>query len=46
MEDQGPSGGDSSAAVAWAHGYPDGDALPLKNLLATVEAVARVVKSP
>ena len=36
----------SSAAVAWAHGYPDGDALPLKNLLFTVETVARVVKVP
>jgi len=36
----------SSAAVAWAHGYPDGDALPLPKLLATVEAVARVVDAP
>jgi 2-methylisocitrate lyase-like PEP mutase family enzyme len=32
----------SSAAVAWAHGYPDGDALPLDRLLATIEAAARV----
>jgi 2-methylisocitrate lyase-like PEP mutase family enzyme len=31
----------SSAAVAWSHGYPDGDALPLPLLLATVGAVAR-----
>ena len=31
----------SSAAVAWSHGYPDGDALPLPLLLATVSAVAR-----
>jgi len=31
----------SSAAVAWAHGYPDGDALPLAKLLATVETVVR-----
>jgi 2-methylisocitrate lyase-like PEP mutase family enzyme len=36
----------SSAAVAWAHGYPDGDALPLKNLLFTIETVARVVAVP
>ena len=33
----------SSAAVAWAHGYPDGDALPLANLLATINAAARAV---
>ena len=31
----------SSAAVAWSHGYPDGDTLPLNLLLATVSAVAR-----
>jgi 2-methylisocitrate lyase-like PEP mutase family enzyme len=31
----------SSAAVAWSHGYPDGDALPLPLLLATIGAVAR-----
>jgi 2-methylisocitrate lyase-like PEP mutase family enzyme len=31
----------SSAAVAWSHGYPDGDALPLPLLLATVTAAAR-----
>jgi 2-methylisocitrate lyase-like PEP mutase family enzyme len=36
----------SSAAVAWAHGYPDGDTLPLKNLLFTIETVARVVDVP
>jgi 2-methylisocitrate lyase-like PEP mutase family enzyme len=36
----------SSAAVAWAHGYPDGDALPRKNLLATISASARVVDVP
>lgn len=33
----------SSAAVAWAHGYPDGDALPRARLLATIEAAARAV---
>jgi len=31
----------SSAAVAWSHGYPDGDALPLPLLLATITAAAR-----
>ena len=36
----------SSAAVAWAHGYPDGDLLPLPLLLETVEAVARVANVP
>lgn len=36
----------SSAAVAWAHGYPDGDALPLANLLATIGTVARVSPVP
>ncbi|MBS0332287.1 MAG: isocitrate lyase/phosphoenolpyruvate mutase family protein, partial [Proteobacteria bacterium] len=36
----------SSAAVAWAHGFPDGDKLPLKNLLFTIEAVARVAGVP
>jgi len=36
----------SSAAVAWSHGYPDGDALPLPLLLATIAAVARVVSVP
>ena len=36
----------SSAAVAWAHGYPDGEALPQEALLATVRAIARVVGVP
>jgi 2-methylisocitrate lyase-like PEP mutase family enzyme len=36
----------SSAAVAWAHGYPDGDVLPVPLLLATVREVARVLKVP
>jgi 2-methylisocitrate lyase-like PEP mutase family enzyme len=47
MEDAGAKAvATSSAAVAWAHGYPDGDLLPLPLLLQTVEAVARVVKVP
>ncbi|CAN5363266.1 isocitrate lyase/phosphoenolpyruvate mutase family protein [soil metagenome] len=36
----------TSAAVAWAHGYPDGDALPLALLLATVREIARAVRIP
>ena len=47
MEDAGAKAvATSSAAVAWAHGYPDGDILPLENLLSTVSAVARVVSVP
>ena len=36
----------SSAAVAWGHGYPDGQALPLDVLLATVRAMVRIVGVP
>jgi len=36
----------SSAAVAWSHGYPDGDVLPLDALLATVRSIARVLDVP
>jgi 2-methylisocitrate lyase-like PEP mutase family enzyme len=36
----------SSAAVAWAHGYPDGQFLPFDSLLATVGEIARVVSVP
>jgi 2-methylisocitrate lyase-like PEP mutase family enzyme len=47
MEDAGAKAvATSSAAVAWAHGYPDGDLLPLPLLLETIEAVARVVAVP
>ena len=47
MEDAGAKAvATSSAAVAWAHGYPDGDFLPLPNLLSTISAVARVVSVP
>ena len=35
----------SSAAVAWAHGYPDGEAMP-QEALETVRAIARVVSVP
>ena len=36
----------SSAAVAWAHGYPDGNFLPLARLVATTAAIARVLRVP
>src|SRR5215469_12076254 len=36
----------SSAAVAWAHGFPDGEALAPEQLLATIRAIARVVSVP
>ena len=36
----------SSAAVAWAHGWPDGDALPIELLLQTVRAIAGAVDVP
>jgi 2-methylisocitrate lyase-like PEP mutase family enzyme len=36
----------SSAAVAWAHGYPDGQALPFDAIVSTVGEIARVVSVP
>lgn len=36
----------SSAAVAWANGYADGEALPIDRLLSTVRAIVRVVTVP
>ena len=36
----------SSAAVAWAHGYADGDALPVDKLVATISEVARIASVP
>lgn len=36
----------SSAAVAWLHGYQDGNALPLERLVSTVESIARVITVP
>jgi 2-methylisocitrate lyase-like PEP mutase family enzyme len=36
----------TSAGVAWANGYPDGDALPEDRLVAAVRAIARVVSVP
>jgi len=36
----------SSAAVAWAHGYPDGDVLPLELYIQTLRAIKRVTDLP
>src|SRR5215813_4844281 len=36
----------SSAAVAWAHGFPDGHGLPIAKLATVVEEIARVVSVP
>jgi 2-methylisocitrate lyase-like PEP mutase family enzyme len=36
----------TSAGVAWAHGYRDGDALPLRLLVSTVAAITRIVGVP
>jgi len=36
----------SSAAVAWARGYPDGQFLPFATLLATLGEIVRIVRVP
>jgi 2-methylisocitrate lyase-like PEP mutase family enzyme len=36
----------TSAGLAWAQGFPDGDRLPIERLLATVEAIRRVTRLP
>jgi len=36
----------SSAAVAWGHGYPDGQFVPFERVVATVEDMVRAVKVP
>lgn len=36
----------TSAAVAWSHGYPDGDALPIRTLAATAAEITRVIRVP
>ncbi len=47
MEDAGAKAvATSSAAVAWARGYPDGDAVPVAAVIDTVAGVARVVSVP
>jgi 2-methylisocitrate lyase-like PEP mutase family enzyme len=41
-----PAVATTSAGVAWAHAYPDGDALPVDRLVGTVAAIARVIGVP
>jgi 2-methylisocitrate lyase-like PEP mutase family enzyme len=36
----------TSAGVAWVHGYPDGNALPVPLVIATAAAIARVIRVP
>src|SRR5258706_12215456 len=36
----------TSAGVAWAHGYPDGNALPTPLVIATAAAIAGAVRVP
>lgn len=36
----------TSAGVAWSHGYPDGDKLPVRLLAAAVAGITRIVKVP
>jgi 2-methylisocitrate lyase-like PEP mutase family enzyme len=36
----------TSAAVAWSHGYPDGNELPIGLLAATVAGITRVIHVP
>ena len=36
----------SSAAVAWSHGYADGNALPVPLLLGTLRGITRSVQVP
>ena len=36
----------SSAAVSWAHGYPDGEVLPLATLIQSVREIVRAVRVP
>ncbi|WP_347905829.1 isocitrate lyase/phosphoenolpyruvate mutase family protein [Pseudomonas purpurea] len=36
----------SSAAVAWSHGYQDGNQLPLPLLSSTLQSIARVISVP
>jgi 2-methylisocitrate lyase-like PEP mutase family enzyme len=36
----------TSAGLAWAHGYPDGNALPVERLVAATRDIARVIRVP
>jgi 2-methylisocitrate lyase-like PEP mutase family enzyme len=47
IEDLGyPALATSSASVAWAHGYADGERIPLADVLAMTEAIVRCVDIP
>jgi 2-methylisocitrate lyase-like PEP mutase family enzyme len=47
MEDAGAKAvATSSAALAWAHGYADGDILPIPTLLSAIGEMTRVLKVP
>ena len=47
MEDAGAKAvATSSAAVAWARGYADGDALPVSALIDVIAGIARVITAP
>ncbi|MBC7670257.1 MAG: isocitrate lyase/phosphoenolpyruvate mutase family protein [Gemmatimonadaceae bacterium] len=47
MEDAGAAAvATSSAAVAWARGYADGDALPVSALIDVIAGIGRVIKVP
>ena len=41
-----PAVATTSAGLAWSNGYPDGDALPVELLVASVRAIARVLTVP
>lgn len=36
----------TSAGVAWSNGYPDGDLLPIPQLLSTVSGILHVIRAP
>jgi 2-methylisocitrate lyase-like PEP mutase family enzyme len=36
----------SSAALAWSHGYPDGEKLPAAIFIAAVQEIVRIAKVP
>jgi 2-methylisocitrate lyase-like PEP mutase family enzyme len=36
----------TSAGLAWSRGYPDGDALPIEQLIKTVRDISRVIRVP
>ena len=36
----------SSAALAWSHGYPDGEKLPPASFIAAVQEIVRIAKVP